>query len=63
MHSSVGNGWAAAGMLRVLGTIRNSQYNSSMASEQTDLINWISEIHGGMYKNLVRDSPKLKEAL
>jgi hypothetical protein len=24
-----------------------------MVNEQTDLINWITEIHGGMYKNLV----------
>jgi hypothetical protein len=50
---SVGNRWTAAGMLRVLGTISNAQYNTSMASERTDLVNWITEIHGGMYKNLV----------
>ncbi|KAF7985410.1 hypothetical protein HWV62_5115 [Athelia sp. TMB] len=51
-HWSTGNAWAAAGMLRVLGTIRNSQYNSSMLNEQQDLINWISEIHNGMYTNM-----------
>ena len=51
---SQGNGWAAAGMLRVLATIRNSQFNSSMTAEQTDLINWINEIHTAMYKNLVK---------
>ncbi|KIM78044.1 hypothetical protein PILCRDRAFT_824760 [Piloderma croceum F 1598] len=51
-HWSTGNGWAAAGMLRVLATIRNSPFNSSMTSEQTDLINWINEIHTAMYTNL-----------
>lgn len=50
---SIGNGWAAAGMLRVLGTIKNSNFASSMTSEQQDLINWVTEIHQGMYGNLV----------
>ena len=40
-------------MLRVLGTIKNSPYNTSMQSEQIDLVDWITEIHDGMYKNLV----------
>src|ERR1700733_10044121 len=49
-------------MLRVLATIRNSQFNSSMTSEQTDLINWINEIHTAMYENLVsHHSPTTKE--
>lgn len=49
----LGNGWAAAGMLRVLGTIQHSQYANSMKSEQKDLANWVKEIHGGMYGVLV----------
>ncbi|KAL5500891.1 hypothetical protein ACEPAH_9278 [Sanghuangporus vaninii] len=46
---STGNGWAAAGMLRVLGTIQNSQYGNAMKSEIKDLRNWVDEIHDGMY--------------
>ena len=34
---------------RVLGTIKNAQHDSSMVSEQGDVIKWITEIHGGMY--------------
>lgn len=40
-------------MLRVLGTIKNSQYAQSMKGEQQDLINWIKEIQTGMYEFLV----------
>ncbi|KAL5512387.1 hypothetical protein ACEPAG_3379 [Sanghuangporus baumii] len=46
---STGNGWAAAGMLRVLGTIQNSQYRNAMKGEVRDLRNWVNEIHDGMY--------------
>ena len=53
MLSALGNGWAAAGMLRVLGTIKNSQYAKSMKNEQTDLANWVIEIQDGMYGVLV----------
>ena len=49
-----GNGWAAAGMLRVLGTIKNSEYAGEFKSEQTNLINWVLEIQEGMYTYLVR---------
>jgi hypothetical protein len=55
----LGNGWAAAGMLRVLGTIQNSQYAKSMKNEQKDLANWVMEIHGGMYGVLVSKYPHL----
>lgn len=48
-HWSTGNGWAAAGMIRVLGTIKNSQYSGSFKNEQKDLINWVLEIQDGMY--------------
>jgi len=51
-HWATGNGWAAAGMLRVLRTIANSQYANTMKSEQTDLANWVGEIHNGIYPHL-----------
>ena len=49
-----GNAWAAAGMLRVLGTIKNSEYAGDFKSERADLINWVLEIQDGMYNYLVR---------
>ncbi|KAF5378135.1 hypothetical protein D9615_007521 [Tricholomella constricta] len=55
-HWSTGNAWAAAGMLRVLGTIQNSQYAKSLKREQKDLAAWIKEIHAGMYPHLDPDS-------
>ncbi|KAG5640729.1 hypothetical protein DXG03_007416 [Asterophora parasitica] len=51
-HWSTGNAWAAAGMLRVLGTIQNSEYANTMKNEQNDLAAWVMEIHSGMYPNL-----------
>jgi len=53
-HSHIGNAWAAAGMIRVLGTIKGSEYADSFQSQQTNLTNWVQEIHGGMYPLLVR---------
>ena len=41
---ATGNGWAAAGMLRVLQTIRNSNVNESFLNQQHDLLNWTEEI-------------------
>lgn len=52
MHT--GNGWAAAGMLRVLATIQHSQYSDALSSEMDDLVAWIKEIQGAMYDALVR---------
>lgn len=52
-YAHQGNGWAAAGMLRVLATIKNSQYANSMKSEQEDLANWVIEIQNEMYSHLV----------
>ncbi|KAG6852328.1 hypothetical protein C0991_000827 [Blastosporella zonata] len=50
--SDSGNGWAAAGMLRVLGTYKNSQYSNTLKSQQQDLAAWVLEIHAAMYPNL-----------
>ncbi|KAF9647034.1 Six-hairpin glycosidase [Thelephora ganbajun] len=41
---ATGNGWAAAGMFRVLQTIRNSDVSDSFLDQQQDLLNWIEEI-------------------
>ena len=49
-----GNAWAAAGMIRVLGTIQNSQYANALVGQQSDLAGWVQEIHDGMYPCLVR---------
>ncbi|KAF9482875.1 hypothetical protein BDN70DRAFT_874465 [Pholiota conissans] len=49
---STGNGWAAAGMLRVLMTIRQSEFANTFKNEQTDLANWVQEIHAGIYPHL-----------
>ncbi|KAF7294922.1 hypothetical protein MIND_01030300 [Mycena indigotica] len=51
-HWSTGNGWAAAGMLRVLGTMKNSPYNKQFSNEQKDLKDWVKEIHGAMFSAL-----------
>lgn len=39
-----GNGWAAAGMTRVLATIQHSQYSSKFTAQMDDLASWINEI-------------------
>jgi hypothetical protein len=44
-------------MLRVLATIRQSQYANTMKSEQNDLITWVGEIQSGIYATLVSISP------
>jgi len=51
-HWATGNGWAAAGMLRVLATMQRSQWSNEMYNLQSDLAAWIGEIHGGMYSYL-----------
>jgi hypothetical protein len=49
----VGNGWAAAGMLRVLGTLNRSSTREAFQSQISDLENWVTEIHRAMYPYLV----------
>ncbi|KAH9059660.1 glycoside hydrolase family 105 protein [Lactarius vividus] len=53
-HWSTGNAWAAAGMLRVLGTLKSSSFSRHFKGQIKDLGNWIAEIHSAMYPNLVR---------
>lgn len=44
---STGNGWAAAGMSRVLATMRKSPYNSQTTTEQSQLSGMIKNILDG----------------
>lgn len=45
----VGNGWAAAGMLRVAATMAQSQFSKDLRGQQDDLASWVHEIQAGMY--------------
>ncbi|KIM37398.1 hypothetical protein M413DRAFT_448466 [Hebeloma cylindrosporum] len=49
---TTGNGWAAAGILRVLATIRESEYAHTFKNEQGDLAKWVKEIHEAVYPHL-----------
>jgi rhamnogalacturonyl hydrolase YesR len=51
-HWSTGNAWVAAGILRVVGTIQNGPFANELGSEKDDLLNWVREIHDGMFKYL-----------
>ncbi|KAH9027246.1 Six-hairpin glycosidase [Lactarius pseudohatsudake] len=48
-HWTTGNGWAAAGAMRVLATIKRSRFASEMQSQQNDLVQWIDEILTGVW--------------
>ena len=54
MWESTGNAWAAAGMLRVLGTIQSSSFSRNFKVQISDLGDWVAEIHSAMYPHLVR---------
>jgi len=41
---ATGNGWAAAGMLRVLQTLRSSDVSQLFLAQQQDLLEWTEEI-------------------
>ncbi|EJD47722.1 Six-hairpin glycosidase [Auricularia subglabra TFB-10046 SS5] len=51
-HWSTGNAWAAAGMLRVLATIKHSDMAGSFKKQMSNLEHWVSEILDGMYSRL-----------
>ncbi|EAU81654.1 hypothetical protein CC1G_02670 [Coprinopsis cinerea okayama7 len=48
---ATGNGWAAAGMLRVYATIKHSKFGDDMDDELDDLEDWVQEIHEGVYRH------------
>lgn len=43
-HWATGNGWAAAGMLRVFRTLNQSSFAGDLTSQQQDLLTWASDI-------------------
>ncbi|KAF8292370.1 Six-hairpin glycosidase [Clavulina sp. PMI_390] len=47
---ATGNAWAAAGIVRTLATIQNSQFSSKFGSQKSELTSWAVEIHTGFYK-------------
>lgn len=46
---SIGNGWAAAGMLRVAQTMNSSIHAQELVQQSSDLTNWINEILNGVW--------------
>ncbi|CAL1701354.1 unnamed protein product [Somion occarium] len=50
-HWGTGNAWAAAGMLRVLETIRHSRVSSQFEAQKGNLTLWIDEIVGSAWKH------------
>lgn len=52
---ATGNAWAAAGMLRVLATIKLSQQASAMSSQTSDLASWVGEIVGASSQRAAKD--------
>lgn len=51
-HWSTGNGWAAMGILRVLATIRGSEWSNTLKHQSADLEEWVKEIHDAMWPKL-----------
>lgn len=45
-----GNGWAAAGMVKVIATIAQSEFASDMQSQIDDLVSWTQAILDGCYR-------------
>lgn len=47
---AVGNGWAANGMLRVVGALQNSDYKDQYSNQIRDLMGWTQEIVDAAWK-------------
>jgi rhamnogalacturonyl hydrolase YesR len=60
---SSGNGWAAAGMSRVLATLRKSKFDAETKDEQIRLVGLIKEILDGAIKLDVDESELLRNYL
>ncbi|KIM24693.1 hypothetical protein M408DRAFT_26810 [Serendipita vermifera MAFF 305830] len=58
-HWATGNGWAAMGMLRVMGTYRASSKAGDYQDKQNTLVSWVEEIVEGMYSHTRDDSNAL----
>lgn len=51
---SIGNAWAAAGMLRVLATMNHTSHANKFQSHQLNLTSWIDEILEASWAHQVR---------
>ena len=51
-----GNGWAAAGMLRVLASIVQSSHAKEMVQQRTDLYSWVTQLLDAAYTNVSTDA-------
>lgn len=49
---NTGNGWAAHGSLRVLATMKNSDFAGDFTSEMADLTAWVQEILGAAFQKI-----------
>lgn len=49
----LGNAWAAAGMLRVLETIRHSKVSKQFEGQKANLTSWVDEIVSATWKHQV----------
>lgn len=58
-HWGTGNGWAAAGMLRVLETLRHSSVSSEFQRQQDNLTSWIQQIVDNTWKHQQSDGSLL----
>jgi len=68
---ATGNGWAAAGMLRVFQTISSSGFSNSFSNQTRDLLNWTEEIvkaswiyqtSDGALRNTINNSSSFADA-
>ncbi|GAA6055668.1 hypothetical protein JCM3770_003403 [Rhodotorula araucariae] len=52
---NTGNGWAAHGIVRVLATMQNSDWNDTFVEEKADLTVWATEILANAFQHLKSD--------
>jgi hypothetical protein len=50
-HSAIGNAWAAAGIMRIIATMRRSRYTRGLNREMDELDIWMCEIFEGVYQH------------
>ncbi|GAA5849294.1 hypothetical protein JCM9279_006440 [Rhodotorula babjevae] len=52
---STGNGWAAHGIVRVLATMQNGEWNATFSDEKADLAEWATEILTSAFSHIKSD--------
>ncbi|KAF8974688.1 Six-hairpin glycosidase-like protein [Flammula alnicola] len=58
-HWATGNGWAAAGMLRVLSTLNHTTHGRQFLGQQANLAQWINEILVASWEHQAADGALL----